>query len=390
MTAVQAISAATDGNTATEPASQVDASATPTQPVGVGTLEELSSAVRTVLQENSLYAWAFLGGAIFLGLVLGRLIKLLLGRSASLAEKRHWPVRAALLRSIGEPAALFVLAVGLAIGLGGLRMTEPVRDICIRALVLTYSISIAWLGWNLTGVLHLYLTRLASRTESNLDDQFVPLVRKAMRIVLLIFFGLYAAENVFGRDISAWLAGLGIAGLAVSLAAQDSIRNLFGSLVVLADRPFKVGDRINVNGVEGNVEEIGFRSCRIRTIDGWLVTMPNARFSDTQIANITARSSVRRSFDLPLPRNLPTEKVKLAIRLVQDVITTSGVVPGQNPNSQPPAVHLAEINPNAFVLRVTCWLRPADQAWIDAHNESINFAIVDALRQHGIESQAAA
>jgi MscS family membrane protein len=389
MTAVQAISAATNNNAATESTNQAAASDAATQPVGVGTLEEVSNALRTVFEENSLYAWAFLGGAIFLGLVLGRLIKIFLGRSSSLADKRNWPVRAALLREAGEPAALFVLAVGLAIGLGGLRMTEPVRDISIRALVLTYSISIAWLGWNLTGVLHLYLTRLASRTESNLDDQFVPLVRKAMRIVLIIFFSLYAAENVFGRDISAWLAGLGIAGLAVSLAAQDSIKNLFGSLVVLADRPFKVGDRIQVSGVEGDVEEIGFRSCRIRTIDGWLVTVPNARFSDTQITNISARNSIRRSFDLHLPRNTPTHKVRLAIRLIQDVITTTIGPHDQNPSAKPPSVHLAEINAVAFVLRITCWFRPTDQAKVDTHAEAINLAIVDALRNNEIEPKAA-
>src|SRR5690606_23160639 len=131
-----------------------------------------------------------------------------------------------------------------------------------------YIIAIGWFIYNLVDLVDIALRRLTAKTASKLDDMIAPLIRKALRIFVVVIFVLFVAENVFGADITAWLAGLGIAGLAVSLSAQDSIKNLFGSITILLDKPFPVGDRIIFNGTDGFIEEIGFRSTRIRTFGG--------------------------------------------------------------------------------------------------------------------------
>src|SRR5690606_3820215 len=144
-----------------------------------------------------------------------------------------------------------------------------------RVLALLYIIAGGWFLYNLVDLVDVALQRYTLRTKSTFDDQIVPLVRKTLRIFLVVVIVLFTAENVFDADITAWLAGLGIAGLAVSLAAQDSLKNLFGSLTIFLDRPFAVGHFVTYNGFTGTIEQIGFRSTRLRTLYGHLVTIPN-------------------------------------------------------------------------------------------------------------------
>lgn len=113
---------------------------------------------------------------------------------------------------------------------------------------------------------------------------------------------------------------LGIAGLAVSLAAQDSIKNLFGSVTIFIDNPFSVGDRIVFSGTDGFVEEIGFRSTRIRTLTGHLVTVPNMKFIDEAVENITARPYIRRTMNMTITYDTPPDKIEQAVQIIRDLL----------------------------------------------------------------------
>ncbi|HMO27241.1 MAG TPA: mechanosensitive ion channel, partial [Tepidisphaeraceae bacterium] len=166
----------------------------------------------------------------------------LLRKFADRSAAKGQPVRETVLNSIAGPVALALLTLGIAIGLTSIALSDEVRAVTAGGIRLLNIVAIAWFLFNLVELVDLTLRRVTSRSQSKLDDQLVPLVRKTLRLFLLIVFVLFAAENVFGANISAWLAGLGIAGLAVSLAAQDSIRNFFGSLTIFVDRPFQVGD----------------------------------------------------------------------------------------------------------------------------------------------------
>ncbi|NJL30619.1 MAG: mechanosensitive ion channel family protein [Phycisphaerales bacterium] len=187
-------------------------------------------------------------------------------------------------------------------------------DFTLRIVKFLYLLALGWFLYNLVDVLDLWLTDITAKTDSKLDDMLVPLVRKTLRIFLILVFSLVVAQNVFGLNITGWLAGLGIAGLAVSLAAQDSIKNLFGSITVFFDRPFSVGDFINFEGQDAVVEEIGFRSTRMRTLDGHLVSVPNMKFIDGSVRNISERESMRRVLDVTITYDTPPEKIQRAIQ----------------------------------------------------------------------------
>lgn len=129
----------------------------------------------------------------------------------------------------------------------------------------------------------------AAQTASRFDDLLVPMLRKASKIVILAFGALFVADNL-NVDISSLLAGLGLGGLAFALAAQDTVKNLFGSVTVLVDKPFQVGDFVTIGDVQGTVTEVGFRSTRLRTPADSLVTIPNANLISTNVENLGARA----------------------------------------------------------------------------------------------------
>ncbi len=128
----------------------------------------------------------------------------------------------------------------------------------------------------------------AKTTESQIDDQLAPLATKTMKVLVILIGALIVLQN-FGVNVTALLAGLGIGGVALAFAAQDTVANVFGTITILLDTPFKLGDKIKLGDTEGIVEEVGFRSTRIRTYYNSLVTLPNSYVAKEKIDNLTDR-----------------------------------------------------------------------------------------------------
>lgn len=138
--------------------------------------------------------------------------------------------------------------------------------------------------YRMVDVFGVYLQRMAERTESKLDDQLVPLIRKALRTFVVVIGVLVILQNL-DVNVTALLAGLSIGGLAVALAAQDTLKNFFGSVMIFVDRPFQIGHWITASEIDGTVEEVGFRSTRVRTFRNSLVSVPNGKLADMVIDN---------------------------------------------------------------------------------------------------------
>ena len=170
-----------------------------------------------------------------------------------------------------------------------------------------------------------YLLEKAGATETRLDDQLIPLVKQTANVFVVLVGALFVLSNL-DVDVGALIAGLGIGGLAVALAAQDTIKNLLGGITVLADRPFQVGDWIVVGDVEGTVEKIGFRSMRIRTFKDSLVTVPNGQLTDHVVDNMGVRAYRRYDTTLHLPLNTPPEKVQAFCEGVRALLHSNELV----------------------------------------------------------------
>jgi MscS family membrane protein len=188
------------------------------------------------------------------------------------------------------------------------------------------------------------------------------------------------AQILSDKPITSILAGLGIGGLAVALAAQETIKNFFGSLVILADKPFELGDRIVVDAVDGTIESVGFRSTRLRTLDGELVTLPNGDLANRIIRNVGKRRHIRRVASLALPYDTPPDKVERALAIVRELLRDAADL---DPDF-PARVFFDEFRDSSLNLQVIYWFRPADWWACLAFAERLNLEILRRFTAEGI------
>ena len=265
------------------------------------------------------WQWIGIFLAVFLGLTLRLIARHLLNLIKRLATKSEtdWDDRVidAVKGPVGYMAAVgFWFLALIILRLEGTTLT--VFTITLQILLGALSI---WLIYAIAGVFAEYLQELAAQTESTLDDQLVPLLTRTLRIFIVIVGVLIVIQNL-GVNVLSLLAGLGIGGLAFALAARDAVANFFGSLMILFDRPFQVGDWIKVGGSEGTVEEIGFRSTRIRTFYNSVIAIPNSEIANAQIDNMGVREWRRDVLKLGVTYDTPPEAMEAFLEGIKNVI----------------------------------------------------------------------
>jgi MscS family membrane protein len=206
--------------------------------------------------------------------------------------------------------------------------------------------------------------------------------------ILCRLLGIIVASIVFleggrylGFPITTLLASAGIGGLAIALSAQGMIRGVFGTVTILLDKPYRVGDRIVVNGQDGTVEEIGLRSTKLRTfLTNHVVSIPNDQMADSEIENIGRRRHVHRMSDIHIPLDTPREKVEKAVAVIRTVLDKHE---GMDPEF-PPRVFFNDFNPDSFNIRVICWYQPPKLWDFYAFSEKVNLEILRVFEEHGI------
>jgi MscS family membrane protein len=341
--------------------------------------------------QNHLRNWLFLLLAILVALAADRVAAYVLTRIAKRLERMGWHAQATVFAGAARPATLALFTTGLSIGLAQLNMPVGVEDFSRRIILLLYLVSLFWYAFNLVAVVEVTLMRFARHTETTLDDQLVPIVRRAMRTFIVVIGALFILQNVFKYDIAAWITGLGIAGLAVSLAAQDSLKNLFGSLTILFDRPFVLGQRIKCQGFDGNVEEIGFRSTKIRTADGTIATMPNSIIVNDPVENWAVRKMFRRFTNITITYDTPVGKVREAVQIIRDLLESEefrGPIHDADGarNENPPRVYFNEFNADSLNIQLFYWYRPATDWWAYLDfTQRFNIRLMEAYEKAGIE-----
>jgi MscS family membrane protein len=190
-----------------------------------------------------------------------------------------------------------------------------------RAYQILTVLNITWFLVKLTSALiNEYLLLLSKEGSGNrrLDESMVLIVRR-ISVGIIWAIGIIMALNNAGVNVGTLLASLGIGGLAVALAAQDTLKNFFGGLTIFMDRPFRLGDRIIVSGMDGVVEDIGVRSTRLRTFDKRIITIPNYKIVDAAIENVSIEPMRRVVLKIGLTYNTPPEKMKEAIAILKNM-----------------------------------------------------------------------
>ncbi len=209
------------------------------------------------------------------------------------------------------------------------------------------------------------------------------LIRLGLRFLSLVIATVLFLEGgqQMGIPLTTLMAGAGVGGLAFALAAQDTVKNFFGSVMVLLDKPFRVGDRIAVKQYDGVVEEIGLRSTRIRLLTGHLVTLPNEEMARIDIENISRRPHIRRSTNIRLRYDTRPDKVEQAVTIVRQILDNHE---GSDPK-YPPRVFLNEFNADSLNLRIILWYHPPAYWDFLAFCQHVNLQIIRQFDAAGIE-----
>lgn len=180
--------------------------------------------------------------------------------------------------------------------------------------------SFTFLAVRLVDFFALELIQRDSSPDSMLDRQLLPFVKELLKIILIIISFFFGLGFVFELNVANIVAGLGLGGLAFALAAKESLENLFASFTIFLDKPFVVGDLVTVNNITGNVEKVGFRSTRIRTLEKSYVTLPNKLMIDSPLDNHSLRTHRRADFHLSLEYNLPRETLVSFVEGLREIL----------------------------------------------------------------------
>ncbi len=189
-----------------------------------------------------------------------------------------------LLLPIARPTSVFIIVLLLSIFVPVLQLPASYSQYVVMILRVMVPLMGTIIAFRFVNILAAYLAKLALKTESTLDDQMVPLLRKTLKTFVVLTGTLFILDNL-NVPILPLLTGLSIGGLAFALAAQDTLKNFFGSLMIFIDKPFQIGDWITSGDVDGTVEEVGFRSSRVRTFRNSLLYIPNGKLADSTIDN---------------------------------------------------------------------------------------------------------
>ncbi len=266
--------------------------------------------------------WKYLASLIYIALafcaswLLDFLVNGWLKRVAAKTESKYDDLILELLRG---PVKVVAFVVLLNIGLNIFEWPEHAQIFLSRALIVIVACSVGYVVLKFVDLLlGLWREKIVSPQDKQFAEQLIPLVGKSVKVAIIIAVTLLTADNL-GINIKTLLAGLSVGGLALGLAAQDTVANLFGAVAIFLDKPFHIGDRIRVEGVDGIVETIGLRSTNVRNLDGHHVTIPNKLMGNAIITNITRRPTIKTEINLGLTYDTPAEKVKRATFILEEI-----------------------------------------------------------------------
>jgi MscS family membrane protein len=335
---------------------------------------------RVAFMGTEIWRILVLFAAIFISMLLAQAVRLY-SKSRSRALKQQERILAALtFETLGKTLPVIIVVIGLAVGLHNLALGFTARLFTGTILHIILSLVVGYIGYRLVDVVVGVMRDAAHRSKGTLNNMLIPIVSASLRMTIVVLVVLEVATVISDKPPSAIIAGLGAGGLAIGLAAQDTIKNFFGSLLIFADRPFELGDRIVIDGHDGPVESVGFRSTRIRTLDGHLVTVPNSEMSTRTVQNIGKRPFIRRIINIRLAYNGHPDQIRQALAILRELLDHHEGFR----DSHPPRIFLHDFLESAVNLRVIYWYHPPDYWQFCDYGERLNLQIIERLHAAGI------
>ncbi|MBZ0291364.1 MAG: mechanosensitive ion channel family protein [Anaerolineae bacterium] len=280
--------------------------------------------------------------------------------------------------SLELPIRILVVALGTGLAAAILetdRTTNTFVSHLTRTLVI---VGIATAVYNLSGLITNSSPRLRTITGISIDEQLIPFLKTVLRILIIIFAGLIILQE-WQFDISALIAGLGVGTLGISLAAQDTVANLFAFSTIVSDRPFVVGEYIKTPDVEGIVDRVGSRTTRIRQLDQAFVTVPNSKLANDAIVNWSRLTKRRLDFVLGVTYSTSAAQMRVLVAQIRDLLVNHEKV---NPESV--IVHFVNFGDSALQIRIIAEAYEPNWGAFQGFTEEINLQVMEIVENLGL------
>ncbi len=320
--------------------------------------------------------WRWLAALVTIGLVLTvrrPVMSMVVGAIRNLTGKTATELDNQVIEALDRPMRRLVLVSGIYFGLLWPQFPERTQSFIDGGFRVALILVVGWAGLRSIDIALSFLMGIAKKTDNKLDDHLVPLVGRILRVTVVALVALVALQEM-GINVAGLIAGLGVGGLALALAAKDTVANWFGALMIYTDRPFEIGDTITAAGVTGTVEDVGLRSTRIRTAQKTLVTVPNNTLASGQIDNLSWRTNRKAIGNYSLALNTSADAIRAAKTQIKEVLgATEGVL------DESWDVNLTDVTATEMTLLVQYLTEGTGWADFLAVREEVHLKVLDVL-----------
>ena len=337
------------------------------------TLEFLISAKH--LKEFGIALGIFLLFLVFRKLFTKYIFKLIM----RLIDKTKINFLSNIFRAFEKPMQWLFTIIGIYLAVRFYPYIDQEKIWFMRFIKVSIIILVAWGLYNLSSTSSAFFRRVNERTSFKIDEILIPILSKTLQFIIIAITATVVLQE-FGYSIEAFIAGLGLGGLAISLAAKDALANILGGVVLISEKPFTMGDWILTPSVEGTVEEISFRTTRIRTFADALVTVPNATLANENITNWSKMGKRQITFSLRIVYDTPTQKIERVVERINRLLKEhEGVHPG--------TIFATFDKFQEDALEIYLYFFTKTTVWGEhlAVREDINLKILDILDEEDIE-----
>jgi len=325
--------------------------------------------------------WQYFASAIYILLAFycSKLLDFLL-----CDQFKKWAVRTEtkldelLLELLHGPIKIIAFVLLLHVGLRAFSWPRWVEEFLAKGLHLIVAVALTYMAVRAIDLLVNFWREHASKEgDKSFDEMLFPVIRKSLKVFVVVVSTLVTSQNL-GLNITGVLASLSIGGLALGLAAQDTLSNLFGAAAIFLDKPFRIGDRIRLDTIDGEVESIGLRSTRVRNLDGFLVTIPNKTMGNATITNVARRPSIKTEMNFGLPYDTPSQKVRRTLAVLEEIYRS-------HPKTCDLIISFNKFTDSALNIAVTHWWDSTDQREYLAAMQELNLTIKERFDAEGIQ-----
>ncbi|KPK52894.1 MAG: hypothetical protein AMJ63_08025 [Myxococcales bacterium SG8_38_1] len=338
-------------------------------------VDALPGPMRTVAWGQAIWKWVGLLGSLLLALVLIAVFFRITRRHGKAREGRRYLSRLAVPVLLFAVAAFSIPWLAEEILLSG----DVARWVKLSSTAVAY-LSLAWVLWIVILTIGERIVSSPRIQTEGLDASLIRLTARLIAIAVVVVL-VFQGATAIGIPLMGLVASVSIGGLAVALAAQDTLKSVLGSLTIFIDQPYRVGERIIAGGYDGVVERIGLRSTGIRQLDGNVTSIPNEKMAAMEIENVDRRQNIRRKTRLRMAAGSSEAQVREALAIVREIVEDHEGMSAD----RPPRVYFDEFNPDSLSIVIFYWYEPADYWAFCELAERINLEIVRRFGEAGIE-----